>query len=63
MLLILPVPLGAFPVTVPEVTDEDHEYVVPVTPDVSVMSVMAPEQMVFVVGELVTIGNGFTVIT
>jgi hypothetical protein len=54
------VPLAVNPDT-PALAVAVHAYVVPVTPEVSVTSPVAlPEQIVFVNGELVTIGFGLT---
>jgi hypothetical protein len=54
------VPLEVKPAT-PAVAVAVQAKVVPATPEVRVTNeVLAPEQMVCVNGELVTVGNGFT---
>jgi hypothetical protein len=60
---MFPFPVAEFPLTVPDVTDEDHANVAPVTPDESVTFALVPEQIVLLDGEFVTDGSGLTVMT
>ena len=60
---IFPVPLALKPVTVPEVNDAVHAYVVLATPDVGVNVAVDPEQIACVNVAFVTVGIGFTVTT
>ena len=58
--MVLPVP-EEYPERLGELEETVHEKVVPATPDVRLMVVVAAEQMVWVRGEVVKAGVGLTV--
>ena len=58
--MVLPLP-AVYPERLGELEETVQEKVVPATPDVRLMAVVAAEQMVWVSGEVVKAGVGLTV--